>query len=146
MTSAVKTVRRKFQRLYFVYLPSNLRRVFCVGLTDDLRKRILQHKSGTFDGFTKRYCIVRLMYFETYNDSKFTEFREKQIKKYRREKKIALFRECNPQWKDLSPELFGPTRKTRGAIADNELGADSPPNLISTDMDPSLHSGLKRKP
>jgi hypothetical protein len=73
------------------------------------------------------------------------EFREKQIKKYRREKKIALFRECNPQWKDLSPELFGPTRKTRGAVADNELGADSPPNLISTDMDPSLRSGLKRK-
>jgi putative endonuclease len=62
-----------------------------VGLTDDLRKRISEHKSGTFDGFTKKYNINRLMYFETINTLKAAELREEQIKKYRREKKIALF-------------------------------------------------------
>lgn len=57
------------------------------------------------DGFTKRYAITRLMYVEVYTDSKFAEFREKQIKNYRREKKIALFSKSNPQWKDLTREV-----------------------------------------
>jgi predicted GIY-YIG superfamily endonuclease len=65
-----------------------------------------QHKAGLFDGFTKKYSVDRLMYFETYTDPKFAETREQQIKKYRREKKIALFAESNPQWKDLTPEIF----------------------------------------
>ena len=77
-----------------------------VGLTDDLRKRMNEHKSGVFDGFAKRYRINRLMYFETYSDTKLAEFREKQIKKYRHEKKIALFKSTNPQWKDPTPEIF----------------------------------------
>jgi putative endonuclease len=77
-----------------------------VGVTDDLRKRILQHQSRQFDGFTKKYNVNRLMYFETYTDSKLAASREAQIKKYRREKKIALFTESNPQWKDLTPEIF----------------------------------------
>jgi len=71
-----------------------------------LRKRILEHKSGTFDGFTKKYNINRLMYFETISTPKAAESREQQIKKYRREKKIALFLESNPKWRDLTPEIF----------------------------------------
>jgi len=67
---------------------------------------MIQHKSGTFDGFTKKYGIDRLMYFETYTGPKIAAHRERQIKKYRREKKIALFSESNPEWKDLTPELF----------------------------------------
>jgi putative endonuclease len=66
----------------------------------------LQHKSDQFDGFSKKYNANRLMYFETYSDSKLAAHREEQIKKYRREKKIALFAESNPQWKDLTPEIF----------------------------------------
>jgi putative endonuclease len=97
---------RRFQRCYFVYILSSLRGALYVGLTDDKRKRILQHKAGTFDGFTKKHSINRLMYFETYTDSKFAEHREQQIKKYRRQKKIALFEPGNPEWKDLTPELF----------------------------------------
>jgi putative endonuclease len=88
-----------------------------VGLTDDLRKRISEHKAGTFDGFTKKYKGNRLMYFETINDSKTAEVRELQIKKYWREKKIALFQESNPKWRDLTPEIFqsvGADRYDRG--------------------------------
>ena len=76
------------------------------GLTDNLVKRMRQHKDGTFDGFTKRYSINRLMYFETYTDWEFAGFRERQIKKYRREKKISLFKNSNPQWRDLTPEIL----------------------------------------
>jgi putative endonuclease len=72
-----------------------------VGLTDEIRKRVIQHKSGTFDGFTKKYKINRLMYFETFNDSTVATNREQEIKKFRREKKIALFIHDNPQWKDF---------------------------------------------
>lgn len=97
---------RRFQHCYFVYILASLRGVLYVGLTDEMRKRMIQHKSGTFDGFTKRYKVDRLMYFETYTESKVAAKRELQIKKFRREKKIALFVDSNPGWKDLTSELF----------------------------------------
>jgi putative endonuclease len=67
---------------------------------------MIEHKSGAFDGFTKKYKIDRLMYLEPYDDSKVAAARELRLKKFRREKKIALFAESNPGWKDLAPELF----------------------------------------
>jgi putative endonuclease len=97
---------RRFQRCYYVYILASLSGTLYVGLTDDSRKRILQHQSRQFDGFTKKYNVNRLMYFETYTDSKLAASREEQIKKYRREKKITLFADSNPQWKDLTPEIF----------------------------------------
>ena len=97
---------RKFQRCYFVYILASLHGTLYVGLTDDMRKRMIQHRSGTFDGFTRNYKVDRLMYFETYTESKVAANRERQIKKYRREKKIALFADNNPEWKDLTAELF----------------------------------------
>ena len=106
MTTKKKQIVRRFQRCYFVYILSSLGGMLYVGLTDDLRKRMNQHKSGLFARFTKQYRIDRLMYFETCTDPKLAEFREQQIKRYRREKKIALFARDNPQWKDLTPEIF----------------------------------------
>ncbi|HKV92394.1 MAG TPA: GIY-YIG nuclease family protein [Candidatus Angelobacter sp.] len=106
MKKAQQNSRRKFQRCYFVYILASLRGTLYVGLTDDLRKRMLQHKSGSFDGFTKKYKVDRLMYFETYTQSAVAAKRELQVKKFRREKKIALFLESNLSWKDLTPELF----------------------------------------
>ena len=64
-----KSIRR-FQRCYFVYILANLHGTLYAGLTDDMRKRMIQHKSGTFDGFTRKYNIDRLMYFETFTESK----------------------------------------------------------------------------
>jgi putative endonuclease len=106
MNAAPSKSMRKFQRCFFVYILFNLHGTLYVGLTDDMRKRMIQHKSGTFDGLTKKYKIDRLMYFETYTESKIAAHREKQIKKFRREKKVALFAGNNPEWKDLTPELF----------------------------------------
>jgi putative endonuclease len=106
MTNKPRSTVRRFQRCYFVYILSSLKGTLYVGLTDDLRKRISEHKAGTFDGFTKKYNINRLMYFETISAPKTAELREEQIKKYRREKKIALFLKSNPEWRDLSPEIF----------------------------------------
>jgi putative endonuclease len=105
MTITKQPVRR-FQRCYFVYILASLSGTLYVGLTDDLRKRMTQHKAGLCDGFTRKYKVDRLMYFETYSDSRIAAEREQHIRGWRREKKIALFAESSPQWKDLTPEIF----------------------------------------
>ncbi len=106
MTLKFKRPARRFQRCYFVYVLASLSGTLYVGLADDLRKRVTQHKAGLFDGFTRKYEVNRLMYFETYSDSRIAAEREQQIKRWRGEKKIALFAESNSQWKDLTPEIF----------------------------------------
>ncbi len=103
------TVNPKRQRTipyFYVYILSSLSGTLYVGLTDNLRQRILEHKLGTYDGFTKRYEVNRLMYFETFRSSTVARARERQVKKYRREKKIALFIKTNPQWKDPSRKIL----------------------------------------
>jgi putative endonuclease len=114
---------RRFQRCYFVYILASLSGTLYVGLTDNLRKRVMQHRAGLFDGFTKKYKVDRLMYFETYSDSEVAAQREQQIKKWRREKKIALFAESNAHWEDMAPEIhqtigFPPLRKLRVGISE----------------------------
>jgi putative endonuclease len=105
MTRKLQRVKG-FQRCYFVYILASQSGTLYVRLTDDMRKRMIEHKSGTFDGFTKKYKIDRLMYFETYTQPKVAADRELQIKGYRRARKITLFSERNPSWRDLTPELF----------------------------------------
>src|SRR5260370_31687226 len=105
MTITKQPVRR-FQRCYFVYILASLSGTLYVGLADDLRKRMTQHKAGLCDGFTRKYKVDRLMYFETHSDSRIAAEREQQIRGWRREKKIAQFAESSPQWKDLTPEIF----------------------------------------
>ncbi|HEY2361971.1 MAG TPA: GIY-YIG nuclease family protein [Candidatus Angelobacter sp.] len=105
MTTNNKHRARRSQGYYFVYLLSNLSSTLYVGLTDNLWKRGQEHKDDVFDGFTRKYKISRLMYFETFSDSYLAADREQQIRKWRREKKIALFATSNPQWRDLTPEI-----------------------------------------
>jgi len=88
-----------------VYILSSLSGTLYVGLTDDIRKRLIEHKLGVVDSFTKIYKVNRLMYFEVFHDSLTARNREKQLKKFRREKKIALFAKSNPRWKDLSGQF-----------------------------------------
>ena len=76
-------------------------------MSDDLRHRMIQHKKGMYDGFTKKYKINRLMYYEIFNNPVAAADREKQVKRYRREKKIALFKESNPKWIDLTKQIMG---------------------------------------
>ena len=77
-----------------------------IGVTSDLYTRALQHKNGTFEGFSKTYGCNRLLYFEGYEDIRVAIAREKQLKGWRREKKLNLIRTINPDFKDLA-ETWG---------------------------------------
>ena len=98
---------RRHQKSFYIYILASLSGTLYVGLTDDLRKRLLEHKQGIVDGFAKKYQVNRLMYFEMYRNALNAANREKQLKKFRREKKIALFAKSNPEWKDLSETFSG---------------------------------------
>lgn len=92
-------------KTYYVYLLTNWNnQVMYVGVTNDLERRIYEHKNKLVDGFTKKYNVEKLVYFETTRDVLAAIEREKQIKKWRREKKNQLVIEMNPEWKDLSLE------------------------------------------
>ena len=91
---------------YYVYLLSSRSGTRYVGVTNDLVRRVWQHKQATNDGFTKRYHIDRLVWFESGGDVLGAIALEKQIKAWRREKKIALIVAQNPAWQDLSAGWF----------------------------------------
>ena len=93
----------KPQKSYYVYLTASISRVLYVGMTSSLYHRIKQHKAGKNpDSFTARYKVNRLVYYEQYDDVNAAIDREKQIKRWRREKKVKLIESVNPNWKDLS--------------------------------------------
>ena len=87
---------------YYVYIMSSKTGTLYVGVTNDIKKRVYQHKNHLIPGFTNKYNIDRLLYVETVSDPISAISREKQIKKWRREKKIAIIDSMNPDWKDLS--------------------------------------------
>ena len=75
-------------------------------MTNDLERRIYEHKSKIFEGFSKKYNLNKLVYYEYTNDVNAAIRREKEIKKWRREKKNKLIESMNPEWKDLAEEIF----------------------------------------
>ena len=88
---------------YYVYLLTNWNhRVLYIGVTNDLERRLYEHKHELVDGFTKRYHVHKLVYFETTTDVRAAIEREKQIKSWSREAKNKLISESNPDWNDLS--------------------------------------------
>lgn len=90
-------------KLYFVYIMASHRRVLYTGITGPLEKRVGQHKSDFFpDSFSARYRAHKLVYYETFDNPVSAINREKQLKSWRREKKIALVDAINPKWRDLS--------------------------------------------
>ncbi|WP_374369636.1 GIY-YIG nuclease family protein [Dongia sp.] len=78
-----------------------------VGVTTNLVRRIAQHRAGEIDGFTKRYGLKRLVYFEAHDDINAAIHREKRLKKWPRAWKVRLIAKENPDWRDLYDELFG---------------------------------------
>jgi putative endonuclease len=78
-----------------------------VGVTSDLVKRIYEHKNNLADGFTKRYGVHTLVYYELHGEMIEAIRREKQIKKWNRQWKVELIETDNPEWKDLWPEIIG---------------------------------------
>ncbi len=91
---------------YYTYIMTNKSGTIYVGITNNLERRVYEHKNSLIDGFTKKYHINKLVYFEETNDVTEAIAREKQIKGWLRAKKIALIKSTNPQWKDLSKDWF----------------------------------------
>ena len=89
---------------YYVYIMTNKSRTLYTGVTNNLRRRVFEHKHHLIDGFTKKYNITKLVYYEETNDVREAIAREKQIKGWLRKKKIALIESINAEWKDLSKD------------------------------------------
>lgn len=94
------------ERRFFVYiLASRKHGTLYIGVTSDLIRRVYEHQQKMVPGFTKRYGVTRLVYFEIYDDAISAITREKELKKWRRDWKIRLIEEANPEWVDLSATL-----------------------------------------
>ena len=91
---------------YCTYIVASRSHTLYVGVTGDLQKRVFEHKWREHDGFTERYNCDRLVWFEVFQDIGKAIAREKQLKGWRREKKIALIEKVNPAWVDLSQDWY----------------------------------------
>ena len=91
--------------MYVYLLASRKQGTLYIGVTRDLIRRTYEHKSKQVPGFTSRYDVRRLVWFETYDDPTTAITREKEIKKWRREWKVALIEKENPDWRDLYPDI-----------------------------------------
>ena len=93
------------KKMYYVYILSNQSNsVLYVGMTNDLERRLYQHRSGATEGFTKKYRVHKLVFYEVCFDVRDAIAREKQIKRWSRQKKIDLVSSFNREWKELFTE------------------------------------------
>ena len=92
-------------KTYYVYIMANQSRTLYVGITNNIRRRVWQHREKLVEGFTHRYKIDRLVYVEPFGDALTAIEREKQIKRWRRDKKLQLIAQNNPEWHDLGDGL-----------------------------------------
>jgi len=96
----------KMGKQYFLYIMTNKsNNVLSTGVTNDLKRRIYEHKAKLISGFTKKYNVNKLVYYEVFGDAYNAISREKQIKSGSRQKKINLVNNLNPKWSDLYNEL-----------------------------------------
>ena len=105
---------------YWVYIMSNLSKTIYVGMTDDLERRVFEHKNKFVKGFTKKYGCTLLVYFESLDDPTNTINREKQVKGLTRAKKIALIESMNPRWDDLATSWGRPLLMMNESISERE--------------------------
>jgi len=90
---------------YFVYILTNQKNgTLYIGVTNNIKRRTIEHKQREIEGFTQKYKINKLVYFEEYNDIKDAIHREKCLKRWKRDWKIKLVIKTNPNWNDLSKE------------------------------------------
>jgi putative endonuclease len=110
-------------RFYVYMMQSSSRRTLYIGMTNNLYRRVYQHKTHEFRGFTYDYDAVRLVYWESFDEVHNAINREKQLKNRRREKKEWLIQRVNPEWRDLAadwyqkPETQGPLRQAQGRLS-----------------------------
>ena len=92
---------------YYIYIMTNkVNTVFYVGVTNNLLRRIYEHKQKYIQGFTEKYNIIKLVYYEVFDDISFAILREKQLKRWHREWKVNLIKSQNPEMRDLYEELL----------------------------------------
>ena len=91
---------------FYVYIMSSSNRVLYIGVTNNLQRRVWEHKSKETEGFTEKYNVTKLVYFEQTTDVSAAIEREKQLKRWNRAKKISLIERMNPKWEDLSLGWF----------------------------------------
>jgi putative endonuclease len=89
---------------FYVYIMTNKSKTLYVGVTNNLQRRVYEHKNKIIQGFTSKYNITKVVYFEVFNDIDPAIKREKQIKGWLRKKKVELIESMNPEWNDLSEE------------------------------------------
>ena len=99
---------------YYVYIMTNEQKTLYTGVTNDLERRVYEHKNKLVEGFTRKYNITRLVYYERTADVQAAIEREKQIKGWLRRKKVALLESMNPAWVDLSEGWFAEETMARG--------------------------------
>ncbi len=101
-----KRESRKSMKSYYVYILASKRNgTLYIGVTNDLIRRVYEHKQGLVEGFTKKYNVHQLVFFEETNDVESAITREKQMKKWNRQWKIELIEKQNPGWKDLYEDI-----------------------------------------
>ena len=105
-------------RSYYVYMMTNKSGTLYVGVTNDLERRVHEHKHGFLDGFTKKYKMDRLVYYEETPDAWSAIEREKQMKGWIRRKKIELIQSMNPRWLDLAAAWYDEGQTLRFAQGD----------------------------
>ena len=93
---------------YYVYIMTNRNRTLYIGMTNNLERRVHEHKHGLFPGFTSKYKMTQLVYYEVGDDVRAAIAREKELKGWLRAKKRALIEAMNPEWEDLSAGWYPP--------------------------------------
>jgi putative endonuclease len=105
---------------YYVYMMTNNSGTLYIGVTNDLVRRVYEHKQRLSSGFTRKYNITRLVYYEVYEDPLSAIAREKQIKGWIRRKKIELIQSVNPEWHDLAATWYEEGETLRFAQSDHQ--------------------------
>ncbi len=93
-------------RTYWVYMMASKTRTLYIGVTNDLERRMWEHKQKETPGVTERYDVTMLVYHEGFGDVTMATGREKELKGWRREKKVALLESMNPTWQDLAADWY----------------------------------------
>jgi putative endonuclease len=119
-------------RRYCVYTLASRSRNLYTGVTDNLERRMIEHRQGLVPGFTTRYRIFRLVHFEEFGDIQAAIVREKEIKGWRREKKIWMIEQKNPTWVDLAEGLPG-----KGPMDEREAAIRQGAKAATSKADPS---------
>lgn len=96
-----------YNRTYYLYiLATSKNAMLYIGVTNNMVRRLEEHQSGAFNGYTKKFQVHKLVYFETFEDVRNAIDREKQLKRWSRVKKNALIERLNPEWKDLGESFL----------------------------------------